>query len=130
MQAALEVTAKHCAEEMEAYGQCVTSKPSTWQQDCHQLKMKVAECTSSHPVIQKIRSECSAPFASFERCMRENPASMVSCTKHVNQFLACAEKVKVPSLGEGGAASVTGPRVLLTEADSPRSRHEHAATTA
>ncbi|KAG8443335.1 hypothetical protein GDO86_011940 [Hymenochirus boettgeri] len=47
MQAALEITAKYCHNEMEEYGKCVSSKPGTWHHDCHTLKVKVAQCTSS-----------------------------------------------------------------------------------
>ncbi|XP_053225289.1 coiled-coil-helix-coiled-coil-helix domain-containing protein 5 isoform X3 [Podarcis raffonei] len=47
-QAALEVTARHCRKEAEQYGQCVAANPSSWQQDCHQLKLEMAKCTSSH----------------------------------------------------------------------------------
>ncbi len=46
-QAAMDITAKYCQKEMEAYGSCVASNPSTWQHTCHELKMKVAQCTSS-----------------------------------------------------------------------------------
>lgn len=46
-QAAMDIAAKYCHKEMEAYGSCVASSPSTWQHNCHELKMKVAQCTSS-----------------------------------------------------------------------------------
>ncbi|KAM5172401.1 coiled-coil-helix-coiled-coil-helix domain-containing protein 5 [Mantella aurantiaca] len=95
MQAALEITAKYCNNEMEAYGQCVSSKPGTWQHDCHELKVKVAQCTSSHPVIQKIRSQCAEPFAAFEQCLKQNQTDVEKCSKHVTEFLQCAESVKV-----------------------------------
>ncbi|XP_029440639.1 coiled-coil-helix-coiled-coil-helix domain-containing protein 5 isoform X2 [Rhinatrema bivittatum] len=94
MQAALEVTARYCSKEMEAYGQCVVSKPSSWQVDCHQLKVGVARCTSSHPVIQRIRQECAEPFLAFEGCLRRNQAATENCAEHVGRFLRCAEKVK------------------------------------
>ncbi|XP_060710962.1 coiled-coil-helix-coiled-coil-helix domain-containing protein 5 [Hemiscyllium ocellatum] len=100
MQAAFEITTRYCSKEMEAYGQCVASNPSTWQVDCHQLKTSVAQCTSSHPVIQKIRAECAEPFLAFEQCLKQNQSSVVNCTDHVNEFLACAEKVKMPALGK------------------------------
>ncbi|XP_068130534.1 coiled-coil-helix-coiled-coil-helix domain-containing protein 5 [Hyperolius riggenbachi] len=95
MQAALEVTAKYCRNELDAYGMCVTSKPGSWQQDCHELKVKVAQCTSSHPIIKKIRTECAAPFAAFEQCLKENQAAVGNCSKHVSDFLQCAQSVKV-----------------------------------
>ncbi|XP_078285544.1 coiled-coil-helix-coiled-coil-helix domain-containing protein 5 isoform X1 [Rhinoraja longicauda] len=100
MQAAFEITARYCSKEMEAYGECVALNPSTWQKDCDQLKTTVAQCTSSHPVIQRIRAECAEPFMAFEQCLRQNPSSVMNCADHVNNFLACAEKVKVPSPGE------------------------------
>ncbi|XP_060946180.1 coiled-coil-helix-coiled-coil-helix domain-containing protein 5 isoform X1 [Limanda limanda] len=95
MQAAMEITAKYCHKEMEEYGSCVASNPSTWQQNCHELKMKVAQCTSSHPVIQKIRQDCSQQFVEFERCLKENQNQPASCSAHVARFLGCAETVDI-----------------------------------
>lgn len=100
MQAAMEITAKYCRKEMEDYGMCVASNPSSWQQDCYQLKVKVAHCTSSHPVIQKIRSDCSEPFSAFEQCLKLNQTTVGNCSEHISKFLACAETVKLSSLGE------------------------------
>ncbi|KAF3846222.1 hypothetical protein F7725_003300 [Dissostichus mawsoni] len=96
--AAMDITAKYCNKEMEAYGSCVASNPSTWQSKCHELKINVAQCTSSHPVIQKIRQECSGVFVEFERCLRENPDTPASCSPHVARFLACAESVDLSGI--------------------------------
>ncbi|XP_070957486.1 coiled-coil-helix-coiled-coil-helix domain-containing protein 5 isoform X1 [Oncorhynchus clarkii lewisi] len=93
MQVAMDITTKYCHKEMESYGQCVAAHPSTWQQHCQDLKMKVAQCTSSHPVIQKIRTDCSKEFTEFERCLLENQNSPTSCSAHVARFLGCAETV-------------------------------------
>ncbi|KAM9844256.1 coiled-coil-helix-coiled-coil-helix domain-containing protein 5 [Aulostomus maculatus] len=93
MQAALDITAKYCQKEMEAYGSCVASHPTTWQQECYELKLKVAQCTSTQPVIQKIRQSCSKEFMQFEHCLRENPTTPVSCSPHAVRFLGCAETV-------------------------------------
>ncbi|XP_065275579.1 coiled-coil-helix-coiled-coil-helix domain-containing protein 5 isoform X1 [Emys orbicularis] len=93
--AALEVTARHCRSELEQYGRCVAASPATWQQDCHQLKLSMARCASSHPIVQKIRHDCAEPFAAFEQCLKQNQASVVNCTEHVNEFLLCAEQVKL-----------------------------------
>ncbi|CAL9693171.1 unnamed protein product [Knipowitschia caucasica] len=93
MQAAFNITTKYCHKEMEAYGSCVASNPSSWQHTCHDLKMKVAHCTSTHPVIQKIRQGCSKEFGDFEKCLSENQDQPTSCSPHVARFLACAETV-------------------------------------
>uniref|UniRef100_A0A8D3DR70 IMS import disulfide relay-system CHCH-CHCH-like Cx9C domain-containing protein n=1 Tax=Scophthalmus maximus TaxID=52904 RepID=A0A8D3DR70_SCOMX len=98
--AAMDITAKYCHKEMEEYGSCVASNPSTWQHKCHELKMKVAQCTSSHPVIQKIRQDCSKEFVEFERCLRENQDQLTSCSPHVARFLGCAEKVDLSEVGK------------------------------
>ncbi|XP_069460124.1 coiled-coil-helix-coiled-coil-helix domain-containing protein 5 isoform X1 [Ambystoma mexicanum] len=95
MQAAMEITARYCSKEMEQYGECVASKPSSWQEDCHTFKVSVAQCTSSHPVIQRIRQECAEPFVAFEQCLKQNPSSAINCAEHVTKFLTCAESVKV-----------------------------------
>ncbi|KAJ7992090.1 hypothetical protein DPEC_G00274950 [Dallia pectoralis] len=100
MQVAMDITTKYCHKEMESYGQCVASNPSTWQQNCQDLKMKVARCTSTHPAIQKIRSDCSNEFAMFDRCLRENATSPSSCSADVVRFLGCAETVDLASVGE------------------------------
>ncbi|KAG5832776.1 coiled-coil-helix-coiled-coil-helix domain-containing protein 5 [Anguilla rostrata] len=99
MQVAMEITARHCRREMEDYGTCVASNPSSWQQQCHDLKLKVAQCTSSHPAIQKIRSDCAGQFTEFERCLREHQAAVGSCSTHVTRFLACAETVDLTGVG-------------------------------
>uniref|UniRef100_A0A3B5K335 IMS import disulfide relay-system CHCH-CHCH-like Cx9C domain-containing protein n=1 Tax=Takifugu rubripes TaxID=31033 RepID=A0A3B5K335_TAKRU len=100
MQAAIDITTKYCQKDMEAYGSCVASNPSTWQQRCHELKMKVAQCTSSHPVIQRIRQGCSKEFMDFERCLRENQDNATSCSPHVARFVACAETVDIGGAGK------------------------------
>lgn len=46
----MDITAKFCQKEMEEYGACVASNPSSWQEQCHHLKVKVAQCTSSQYV--------------------------------------------------------------------------------
>ncbi|KAM9494632.1 coiled-coil-helix-coiled-coil-helix domain-containing protein 5 [Clarias gariepinus] len=98
MQAAMDITAKFCQKEMEEYGACVASNPSSWQEQCHHLKVKVAQCTSSHPVIRKIRADCGQEFAEFERCLKENQSSAQACLTHVTRFLTCANTVDVTGL--------------------------------
>ncbi|CAG5897903.1 unnamed protein product [Menidia menidia] len=105
MQAAMEISARYCHKELESYGSCVSSNPSTWQQKCHDLKMKVSQCTSSHPVIQKIRQDCSNEFVKFEQCLRENQDSPTSCSAHVASFLGCAETVNL-----SGVPTEPGPQ--------------------
>ncbi|XP_066233826.1 coiled-coil-helix-coiled-coil-helix domain-containing protein 5 [Saccopteryx leptura] len=94
MQAALEVTARHCGRELDRYGQCVAAKPESWQRDCHHLKMSIARCTSNHPVIRQIRQACAEPFEAFEACLRQNEATMGNCAEQVRRFLQCAEEVQ------------------------------------
>nr|XP_056722905.1 coiled-coil-helix-coiled-coil-helix domain-containing protein 5 [Euleptes europaea] len=80
---------------MEQYGQCVAANPASWQQECHQLKLDMAKCSSSHPIIQKIRNDCAEPFAAFEQCLKENQTSVMNCAEYVQQFLHCADQVKL-----------------------------------
>ncbi|GAB5569834.1 coiled-coil-helix-coiled-coil-helix domain-containing protein 5 [Prionailurus iriomotensis] len=96
MQAALEVTARYCGRELEQYGQCVAAKPESWQRDCHHLKMSIAQCTSSHPIIRQIRQACAEPFEAFEECLRQNEAAVGNCAEHVRRFLQCADQVQPP----------------------------------
>ncbi|XP_053708390.1 coiled-coil-helix-coiled-coil-helix domain-containing protein 5 [Synchiropus splendidus] len=105
MQAAMDITAKYCGKEIEAYGACVAANPSSWQQQCHHLKMKVSQCTSSHPVIQKIRQECTKEFQEFEQCLRENQNTPTSCTSHVSRFLGCAETVDLSGVATNAPPS-------------------------
>ncbi|XP_013880442.1 coiled-coil-helix-coiled-coil-helix domain-containing protein 5 [Austrofundulus limnaeus] len=100
MQAAMDISAKYCQKELEAYGSCVASNPSKWQQKCHELKAKVANCTSSHPVIQKIRKDCSHEFVKFEQCLAENQDAPTSCSAHISRFLGCAETVDLSGVSK------------------------------
>ncbi|XP_040849477.1 coiled-coil-helix-coiled-coil-helix domain-containing protein 5 isoform X4 [Ochotona curzoniae] len=95
-QAALEITARYCSRELEQYGQCVAAKPESWQRDCHHLKMSIARCTSTHPIIRQIRQACAEPFEAFEECLRQNEATVGNCAEHVRRFLQCAEQVRLP----------------------------------
>ncbi|XP_036291890.1 coiled-coil-helix-coiled-coil-helix domain-containing protein 5 isoform X2 [Pipistrellus kuhlii] len=97
MQAALEVTARHCGRELDQYGQCVAAKPESWQRDCHHLKMNIARCTSNHPVIRQIRQACAEPFEAFEACLRQNEAATGNCAGQMRRFLQCAEQVQPAS---------------------------------
>ncbi|XP_049640409.1 coiled-coil-helix-coiled-coil-helix domain-containing protein 5 isoform X1 [Suncus etruscus] len=96
MQAALEITARYCGKELEQYGQCVASRPESWQRECHHLKMNIAKCTSSHPIIRQIRQACAEPFVAFEECLRQNETAVGKCSQHVQRFLQCAEQVQLP----------------------------------
>ncbi|XP_076866129.1 coiled-coil-helix-coiled-coil-helix domain-containing protein 5 isoform X2 [Brachyhypopomus gauderio] len=98
MEAAMSITTRFCRKEMEEYGTCVASHPSSWQQHCEHLKLQVAQCTSSHPVIRKIRTDCAGEFTEFERCLRENQASAQTCSPYVVRFLSCAETVDIKGL--------------------------------
>ncbi|XP_006876518.1 PREDICTED: coiled-coil-helix-coiled-coil-helix domain-containing protein 5 [Chrysochloris asiatica] len=95
-QAALEITARYCGRELEQYGQCVSAKPESWQRDCHHLKMSIARCTSSHPIIRQIRQACAEPFLAFEACLQQNEAAVGNCAEHIRRFLQCAEQVQPP----------------------------------
>ncbi|KAJ8373184.1 hypothetical protein AAFF_G00270170 [Aldrovandia affinis] len=99
MQVAMDITARYCRKELEDYGMCVAANPSSWQQQCQELKLKVATCTSSHPVIQKIRADCTGEFAEFDRCLREHQAAVGSCSAQISRFLACAETVDLAGVG-------------------------------
>nr|KAF6267040.1 coiled-coil-helix-coiled-coil-helix domain containing 5 [Myotis myotis] len=99
MQAALEVTARHCGRELDQYGQCVAAKPESWQRDCHHLKMSIARCTSNQsarPVQSPlrplrsvfgrmrrpqatVRSRCAASCSALSRCSRQ--AHLQVCRK-------------------------------------------------
>ncbi|XP_058023268.1 coiled-coil-helix-coiled-coil-helix domain-containing protein 5 isoform X1 [Ahaetulla prasina] len=92
MQAALEITLRYCHKEAEQYGRCVAANPSSWQQDCHQLKLDMAKCTSSHPIVQKIRQDCAEPFTAFEECLKANQSSSIKCSENLQKFLLCADQ--------------------------------------
>ncbi|XP_064293167.1 coiled-coil-helix-coiled-coil-helix domain-containing protein 5 [Phalacrocorax carbo] len=95
MQAALEITARYCRNEMDQYGRCVAASPASWQRDCHGLRLSMSRCAAAHPIVQQIRQDCAEPFAAFEQCLKENQASVMNCSEHVNAFLLCADRVKL-----------------------------------
>ncbi|XP_077643872.1 coiled-coil-helix-coiled-coil-helix domain-containing protein 5 isoform X2 [Lonchura striata] len=110
---ALAVTARLCGPQLERYGRCVAASPGSWHQDCHQLSLSVTECASGHPLVRRIRRDCSESFGAFERCLRERPRSAAECGAPAREFLRCAQSVagtpKIPGIenpsGNAGKAS-------------------------
>ncbi|XP_039568325.1 coiled-coil-helix-coiled-coil-helix domain-containing protein 5 [Passer montanus] len=90
---ALAVTAQLCGPELERYGRCVAASPGSWHRDCHQLSLSVTECASGHPLVRRIRRDCSESFGAFERCLRERPRGTAQCGPQASQFLLCAQNV-------------------------------------
>nr|XP_054509492.1 coiled-coil-helix-coiled-coil-helix domain-containing protein 5 [Agelaius phoeniceus] len=110
---ALAVAAQLCGPELERYGRCVAASPGSWHQDCHQLSLSVTACASNHPLVRRIRRDCSNSFGAFERCLRERPQRAAECGPHVSQFLLCAQNV-TRSATPGDSPSAT-PRGTSTE---------------
>lgn len=46
----MAITTKYCQKELDEYGACVVSHPASWQEKCVDLKLRVAQCTSSQYV--------------------------------------------------------------------------------
>uniref|UniRef100_A0A8C4R5Y7 Coiled-coil-helix-coiled-coil-helix domain containing 5 n=1 Tax=Eptatretus burgeri TaxID=7764 RepID=A0A8C4R5Y7_EPTBU len=97
MQAAMHVAQRHCSAELERYGQCVASNPTDWQHSCHNLKVQLAQCTSTHPAIRRIRLACSPEFSAFEACLEKHPGDVLHCQDFIQAFVSCAERVDVTS---------------------------------
>ncbi|NXV03069.1 CHCH5 protein, partial [Cettia cetti] len=108
---ALAVTARLCGPELERYGRCVAESPGSWHQDCHQLSLSVTNCASNHPLVRRIRRDCSEAFGVFERCLRERPPSAAQCGPALSHFLLCAQNVT--------QGSPTAAPMGATPADSP-----------
>ncbi|NXO46743.1 CHCH5 protein, partial [Locustella ochotensis] len=80
--------------------------------DCHQLSLSVTQCASNHPLVRRIRRDCSDSFGAFERCLRERPRSSAQCGPQASQFLLCAQNVTQSSTRgapEGAAPEGTAP---------------------
>nr|KAF6446263.1 coiled-coil-helix-coiled-coil-helix domain containing 5 [Rousettus aegyptiacus] len=90
MQAALEITARHCGRELDQYGQCVAAKPESWQRDCHHLKMSIARCTSSHRSSLSSYGPLSPPHLKSQVPIPGNcsPLHVRSCQAFIQMFLS------------------------------------------
>ncbi|NXH64422.1 CHCH5 protein, partial [Rhabdornis inornatus] len=105
---ALAVTAQLCGPELERYGRCVAASPGSWHRDCHQLSLSVTECASNHPLVRRIRRDCSESFGAFERCLRERPRDTSQCQPQVTKFLQCAQNVTQGASPDVTSAATTG----------------------
>ncbi|NXS77720.1 CHCH5 protein, partial [Erpornis zantholeuca] len=103
---ALAVTARLCGPELERYGRCVASSPGSWHRDCHRLRDSVTRCASGHPLVRRIRRDCSDSLGALERCLREHPGNSAECGPSAGEFLLCAQ-------------SVTGDSPSVTPGDTP-----------
>lgn len=61
----MAITTKYCQKELEEYGGCVVSHPASWQEKCLDLKLKVAQCTSSQYVRMSYFKTSAFPFLLF-----------------------------------------------------------------
>ncbi|XP_067416501.1 coiled-coil-helix-coiled-coil-helix domain-containing protein 5 isoform X2 [Emydura macquarii macquarii] len=83
----------------------VTSSSSAWRaapppSECGRPRARLPVPGRSSPIVQKIRRDCAEPFTAFEQCLKQNEASVMNCTEHVEQFLLCAEQVKLVTKGD------------------------------
>uniref|UniRef100_A0A8U8BP52 Uncharacterized protein n=1 Tax=Geospiza parvula TaxID=87175 RepID=A0A8U8BP52_GEOPR len=79
------------------------ASPGSWHRDCHQLP-PFPRNFPNHPLVRRIRRDCSDSFGAFERCLRERPRSAAECGPHVSRFLLCAQNV-TQSAAPGGSPS-------------------------
>ncbi|XP_058717875.1 coiled-coil-helix-coiled-coil-helix domain-containing protein 5 isoform X3 [Poecile atricapillus] len=89
----LSVAAALCGPELERFGRCVAASAGSWARDCHQLSLSVTRCTSHHPLVRRIRRDCSDSFGAFERCLRDQPRDAAACGSQLQEFLSCAQSV-------------------------------------
>ncbi|XP_062370118.1 coiled-coil-helix-coiled-coil-helix domain-containing protein 5 [Cinclus cinclus] len=109
---ALAVTAQLCGPELERYGRCVAASPGSWHRDCHQLSLSVTQCAANHPLVRRIRRDCSESFGNFERCLWDRPRDTAECQPQVTKFLQCAQNVTqsaTPGDISGATPGVTSP---------------------
>ncbi|XP_002733136.2 coiled-coil-helix-coiled-coil-helix domain-containing protein 5-like [Saccoglossus kowalevskii] len=87
----MQLVSKYCALELEEYGKCVQSNPSDWHLKCKEHKTSVSECSSSHPVVQKIKSDCGKEYGVYDKCLRANTNQVEECIPALETFMQCAE---------------------------------------
>ncbi|XP_078686757.1 coiled-coil-helix-coiled-coil-helix domain-containing protein 5-like [Branchiostoma floridae x Branchiostoma belcheri] len=85
----MELVAKFCHSELEAYGSCVQDNPQSWPTKCAELKKKVSNCSSTHPSIQRIKRECHKQFQMYDYCIRNNPSEVEVCLPALQEFFTC-----------------------------------------
>eukprot|EP00058_Branchiostoma_floridae_P008258 XP_002593746.1 hypothetical protein BRAFLDRAFT_124473 [Branchiostoma floridae] len=85
----MELVAKFCHSELEAYGSCVQDNPQNWPTKCAELKKKVSNCSSTHPSIQRIKRDCHKQFQVYDYCIRNNPSDVEVCVPALREFFTC-----------------------------------------
>ncbi|XP_033096944.1 coiled-coil-helix-coiled-coil-helix domain-containing protein 5-like isoform X1 [Anneissia japonica] len=92
MEAIVNIITKYCGEELDNYGRCVTENPSSWQNDCDDLKNKATHCSSQHPAVKRINRECANSFKEYDTCLNTHPQDVQQCVSQLEEFLKCAER--------------------------------------
>lgn len=66
----MAITTKYCQKELDEYGACVVSHPASWQEKCVDLKLRVAQCTSSQYVhIACFKTKCIYILLAMKSCV-------------------------------------------------------------
>uniref|UniRef100_A0A8C1RNY8 IMS import disulfide relay-system CHCH-CHCH-like Cx9C domain-containing protein n=1 Tax=Cyprinus carpio TaxID=7962 RepID=A0A8C1RNY8_CYPCA len=91
----MAITAKYCQQELGEYGACFVSYPASWQEKCPDLKLRVAQCTSSQYVhIACFKTKCI--YILLIQCL--SAVCWRSVSPHT--FLTCVETVPLSGIGK------------------------------
>uniref|UniRef100_A0A8C2HFP9 IMS import disulfide relay-system CHCH-CHCH-like Cx9C domain-containing protein n=1 Tax=Cyprinus carpio TaxID=7962 RepID=A0A8C2HFP9_CYPCA len=94
----MAITAKYCQQELGEYGACVVSYPASWQEKCPDLKLRVAQCTSSQYVhIACFKTKCIYILLAMKSCVFFY-IYKIDVSPHT--FLTCVETVPLSGIGK------------------------------
>ncbi|OMH83898.1 Coiled-coil-helix-coiled-coil-helix domain-containing protein 5 [Zancudomyces culisetae] len=90
----LDLVSEHCANELNAYSDCVGQNPSDWGSKCKELETKLTVCSEKFVKdLQTVKTKCSTAILDYEGCIFMNQSNPESCIDQLKKLYDCTNSV-------------------------------------
>ncbi|RKP24198.1 hypothetical protein SYNPS1DRAFT_17526 [Syncephalis pseudoplumigaleata] len=93
MEDTLSEVAKHCAEQLRAYGECVERNPHSWDRQCSKQRQGLSLCAETHvSSLRRVKEACAEAIDAYDQCVKEHHQTPERCIDALRALHACTER--------------------------------------
>ncbi|KAI8056724.1 hypothetical protein BDF22DRAFT_667678 [Syncephalis plumigaleata] len=94
MEDTLSEVAKYCAEQLQAYANCVERNPENWDKQCTKQRQGLTLCAESKvSSLRRVKEACADAIMAYDQCVNENNQTPERCIGALRALHACTERV-------------------------------------
>ncbi|KAI9594204.1 hypothetical protein BDF19DRAFT_445228 [Syncephalis fuscata] len=99
MEDTLSEVAKHCAEQLQAYGACVERNPDNWDKQCVKQRQGLTLCADTKvSSLRRVKEACAEAIQAYDQCINTNQQTPERCIDALRALHTCTERVVGRSL--------------------------------